>query len=389
MAARQFEQKNSEENYDSLFGIGLVFSLLLLVGLSIYWGGDRLRLAAAAEDLRARRIERGQAIYAEQCTACHGVSGEGGVGPALNNRQVLKDTPDKIFFSVIRSGVPNTQMPSWSVDFGGPLTDEEIHDVVAFMRAWEPTAPEIGPQAEVADPERGAALFAGTCAVCHGEDGRGGKDNIPAINDPERLEKLDDAWYRGVIANGRPAKGMPTWGTVLSPGQLNDLVALMAAWREGEAIQPAFSTTDLIDRAVFALSQDDPESAKIHIERALDAITGAGAQVLQSAAAQIETGDTQGALATLQEAQAQWPLGDVASGAIAYSANCAACHGVQGEGGIGPALYQSSWIQEQSNAQLVQFILEGRPGTAMAGFEGRLSEPAIADIVSFLRLWQK
>jgi mono/diheme cytochrome c family protein len=170
---------------------------------------------------------------------------------------------------------------------------------------------------------------------------------------------------------------------------LNDLVALMAAWREGEAIKPAFSTTDLIDRAVFALSQDDPDSAKLHIERALDVTTGAGVQVMRGAAAQIEVGDTQGALATLQEAQAQWPLGDVASGAIAYSANCAACHGVQGEGGIGPNLYQSSGIQEQSNAELVQFILEGRPGTAMAGFEGRLSETAIADIVSFLRLWQK
>jgi len=133
MAARQFEQKNSEESYDSLFGIGLVFSLLLLVGLSIYWGGDRLRLASAAEDLRARRIERGQAIYAEQCTACHGVSGEGGVGPALNNRQVLKDTPDEIFFSVIRSGVPNTQMPSWSIRFEGALNDQQINDLVNYL----------------------------------------------------------------------------------------------------------------------------------------------------------------------------------------------------------------------------------------------------------------
>lgn len=389
MAGNPFERKGSKENYDQLFGIGLLFSLLLVIGMSVYWAGDQRRLAFAAEELNAGRIERGQAIYNEQCTSCHGAQGEGGVGPALKNRQVLKNTPDAIFFSVIRSGVPNTQMPSWSVDFGGPLTDEDIHDVVAFMRAWEPTAPEIQPQQEVADPSRGAVLFAGTCAVCHGEDGRGGKDGVPAINDAERLQKLDDAWYRDVIANGRPAKGMPTWGTVLSPSQLQDLVALIAAWREGESVTASFSVTDLIQRASFALSQEDPSSAKLHVERAIEVTSGRGAEVLENVLAQLDSGDIQGAQVTLEELQAQWPIGDIAPGAILYSANCAACHGVQGEGGIGLALFQSTWIQEQSNAELVQFLFDGRPGTAMAGFDGRLNETEAADIVAFLRLWQK
>ena len=47
------------------------------------------------------------------------------------------------------------------------------------------------------------------------------------------VDQFDDAWYRATIANGRPAKGMPTWGTVLSPEQIGDLVALIAAWRDG------------------------------------------------------------------------------------------------------------------------------------------------------------
>lgn len=389
MAGNPLERKDSGENYDQLFGIGLVISLLLVIGMSIYWAGDRDRLVSAAEELKAGRTERGQAVYTEQCASCHGAEGEGGVGPALNNRQVLKDTPDEIFFSVIRSGVPNTQMPSWSVDFGGPLTDEDIHDVVTFMRAWEPTAPEIQPREEVADPARGAALFAGTCAVCHGEDGLGGKDGVPAINDAERLQKLDDAWYRDVIANGRPAKGMPTWGTVLSPTQLKDLVALIAAWREGESITPSFSATDLIQRASFALSQEDPSSAQLHVQRAIEVTTGRGAEVLENVLAQLDSGDIEGARVTLEELRGQWPIGDVASGAILYSANCAACHGVQGEGGIGLALYQSPWIQERTNAELVQFIFDGRPGTAMAGFDERLNETEAADIVAFLRLWQE
>ena len=100
-----------------------------------------------------------------------------GVGTALNNKSLLKNTFDEVFFSVIRSGVPSTQMPAWSVDFGGPLTDEDIRSVVAFIRAWEPNAPEIEPVVFEPSPERGAMLFATTCEVCHGENGLGQKMN--------------------------------------------------------------------------------------------------------------------------------------------------------------------------------------------------------------------
>jgi cytochrome c1 len=35
----------------------------------------------------------------------------------------------------------------------------------------------------------------------------------------------------------------------------------------------------------------------------------------------------------------------------------------------------------------VKFVLAGRPGTSMAGFEGRLTEDQLADLVAFLHLW--
>lgn len=377
------------ENYRPLLIVGLALALALMAGLSVYWLGDSARLASAAQVLKSGREERGRRIYAEQCTTCHGAQGEGGVGPALNDRRLLKNTPDDIFFSVIRSGVPNTQMPSWSVAFGGPLTDEEVRDVVAFLRSWEPQAPEVVQSTAEPDPARGALLFNSTCAICHGEEGRGGKEGIPALNDPQRLARFDDAWYRGVIANGRPARGMPTWGTVLSPGQLEDLVALLAVWRHGQSVQPSYSVAALIEQALFALSQEDQESASLHVRRAIEASQGAGAEVLRSAAAQLEAGDRQGAQAALQALQAEWPLGDAAAGAAIYGASCAPCHGVQGEGGIGLALRENAFIRGESNARLVEFILAGRPGTAMAGFEGRLEAAQVADVVAFLRLWQK
>lgn len=389
MAEPTTESKLGEENYQPLLRIGVLLVILIFLGTSVYWFSDQARLNAAAQDLNQGRVERGQETYSAQCTVCHGEQGEGGVGPTLNNRTLLKNTPDEIFFSVIRSGVPNTRMPSWSVDFGGPLTDETIRDVVSFLRSWEATAPEIKPEEQTADPSRGAVLFESTCAICHGKEGQGGKPGIPALNDPERLSKLDNNWYRDVIANGRPAKGMPTWGTVLSPKQLDDLVALISAWRNGQQISPAFSVTDLISGAIYALSQNDPDSAEIEIERALNLTSGAAAEVLLNAQAQLNAGDQTGARATLKALQSQWPLGDANAGAVVYNTQCAPCHGSQGEGGIGKPLHPSTFIQSQKNEQLIEFIKTGRPGTAMAGFEGRLSETQIADVIAFLRSWQK
>jgi mono/diheme cytochrome c family protein len=306
----------------------------------------------------------------------------------LNNKTVLKNTLDSVFFSVIRSGVPGTQMPAWSVDFGGPLTDEDVRDLVAMLRSWEPTAPEIVPAVFVPDAQRGAVLFAGTCSVCHGENGAG-TDKAPQINDPARLAAFPDDWYRGVIRNGRPAKGMPTWGTVLSPNQVEDLVAMIAAWRDGQQVTPSFSVADLLDRATFSLANNDGGSARLHVEHALSVATGAGADALKKALALLDQGDNAAALKALQDLSAQWPLGDPAAGAIAYTANCAACHGTQGEGGIGLKLHPSAFVQGQNNAGMLAFLQEGRAGTAMAGFAGKLDETTLADIIAFLRLWQK
>jgi mono/diheme cytochrome c family protein len=377
----------NEPNYERYVIIGLVLTLLVVAGFSFYWFGETARLTHAAEDFAKERVKRGRRFYAEQCVSCHGSEGEGSSGTALNDKILLRNTLDDIFFSVIRSGVPSTQMPAWSVDFGGPMTDEDIKDVVAFIRAWEPTAPEIEPVVFEPDSARGALLFETTCAVCHGENGLG-SDEAPAINDTLRLATLDNNWYRSVIANGRPAKGMPTWGTVLAPNQIGDIIALVDAWREGLTVEAAFSVTDLIGSAIFSLEEEDSDSAALHVTRALTVAHGTGAEVLRNAAAQLLDEDYAGSLATLTALQEQWPMGDPVAGGEAYSTFCLPCHGAQGEGGIGPVMQPNEYVQETLNAAIVEFILEGRTGTAMAGFDGRLNEDEVANIVAFLRTWQ-
>ncbi len=377
----------AKENYDRLKIVGLVLSLIVLGGMAVYWFGESARLAEASETFASERIERGHEVYMDQCVSCHGAEGEGGVGPALNDKKLLKNTLNAVFFSIVRSGVPNTEMPAWSVDFGGPLTDEDVKDVVAFIRAWEPTAPEIEPVVFEPDASRGALLFANTCAICHGQNGMGTAD-APPINNPTRLTSLEDDWYRATIKNGRPAKGMPTWGTVLSPNQVEDIIALIDAWRNGAEVEAAFSITDLLASAVFSLQEGDVDSASLQVSRALESAEGAGAEVLRNAASQLAAGDNKGALATLSALADQWPLGDSAAGGEIFATYCSPCHGAQGEGGIGLPLNPSEFVASSRTPDLVDFILAGREGTAMAGFDGRLTEAEIADVIAFLRLWQ-
>jgi len=103
---------------------------------------------------------RGAVLYGENCAVCHGPRGEGRVGATL-----AKDWPairaDLRVKTVIEEGVPGSPMPAWSQAHGGPLTDEQINDIVAFAISLEPPA-----QAEVAPtPTPVPSIFSGPLGV--------------------------------------------------------------------------------------------------------------------------------------------------------------------------------------------------------------------------------
>jgi hypothetical protein len=45
------------------------------------------------------------------------------------------------------------------------------------------------------------------------------------------LTQFDDAWLRQTITQVRPAQGMPTWGKVLAPLQIDALIVLIRSWQ--------------------------------------------------------------------------------------------------------------------------------------------------------------
>ena len=77
--------------------------------------------------------------------------------------------------------------------------------------------------------------------------------------------------------------------------------------------------------------------------------------------------------------------GDADNGAAIFAQDCAGCHGQNAEGGsVGPSLV-SAELKAQSDDFFRQTILNGRAGTAMPAWEGRLSAQDIEDVIAFLR----
>jgi cytochrome c oxidase cbb3-type subunit 3 len=224
-----------KENYTPHLSAAFALTLTILVSFQAYVFREPARIAADEARDRLALVSDGKALFVMYCTVCHGPAGEGAIGPALNDRALLDQTGDDTLFSVISSGVPNTQMPAWNQAHGGPFTDQQVRQLVAYLRAWQPTAPDRRAEVRPADPVRGQVIFSSTCFICHGANGQG-TDRAPALNDPARLAQLGDDWYAATIAAGRPAQGMPTWGTVLSPQDIRNLVALLRAWQRGESI---------------------------------------------------------------------------------------------------------------------------------------------------------
>lgn len=121
---------------------GAVLMLAMALVFPLYRWFEPGARAMARETQLASLVAQGESIWSLNCSACHGVNGEGGIGPALNSQQFLQSASDQQITGLVAVGVPGTQMSAYSLDFGGPLTTEQIKAVVSFVRSWEPDAPD-------------------------------------------------------------------------------------------------------------------------------------------------------------------------------------------------------------------------------------------------------
>jgi len=77
----------------------------------------------------------------------------------------------------------------------------------------------------------------------------------------------------------------------------------------------------------------------------------------------------------------------VAQGQVIYAETCAACHGPEGEGDVGPPLNGSAHAWHHMDNQLRSFVRDGIPGTQMVGHKDHLTDQEIDAVLSFIKTW--
>ncbi len=168
--------------------IGVLGLSVLMFGA--YMLNESNRQAEARTEITERVAERGARLFVNNCRNCHGMEGEGHVGPPLNVKAFLildegnqygalptsqgdVDLVHNFLFNTIACGRTGTFMPTWAQRFGGPLSDTQIKQLVTMMTEgrWD-LVKEIGAEhdyEQFKDAYRGA---------------------LPGLSDHARIERI-------------------------------------------------------------------------------------------------------------------------------------------------------------------------------------------------------
>ena len=138
-----FEPVALERSLERYMVWGLVFMLALVAGFVAYRVREPGLRKEALRSQTASYTAVGRTLYRASCAECHGKRVEGGSGPTLNAKEFLKTTTDAQMQLLISGGVSGSDMPAWNLDYGGTMTDEQVRQIVTFLRGLEPKAPSV------------------------------------------------------------------------------------------------------------------------------------------------------------------------------------------------------------------------------------------------------
>jgi len=232
-----------------------IVALSLLMGCNARLPGkpteaDRWRAPADVSDFNE--------LYTQNCAGCHGNNGTRGAARPLNDPLYLSFVPDDALKQVISQGRPGTNMPAFSQQSGGALTDRQIALLISGIRAsW--SRPEAFKGVEIpaysasetvtdkasagsivnastsGDAPSGAQAYQTYCASCHGPNGAGG--SAGSIVDPNFLNLVSDQGLRTTVVVGRSDLGKPDWRAnvadhPMSQQEIDAVVAWLASQKQ-------------------------------------------------------------------------------------------------------------------------------------------------------------
>ena len=234
-------------------GWGIVFTAIFAIFLPLYWIREPARLTAATNAATVQDFGRGEALFVENCSLCHGETAEGGgtkstydptdTWPAPNLTTIEKryeDTPvaaniRDYIVNTIRRGRPGTPMPAWGSAYGGALTDQQIDDIVDWILLSQKAEIE---EADSAFNATGEELFQDNCARCHGE----------------KLEGFIGPSLAGVFErhNKKTVRGILRNGIFLANG------VSMPPWQAGYMYEGARYSDSALDKIIKYLEEQQP-----------------------------------------------------------------------------------------------------------------------------------
>ncbi|MCZ7543977.1 MAG: substrate-binding domain-containing protein [Anaerolineae bacterium] len=115
-----------------------------------------------------------------------------------------------------------------------PPEPEPVVTPTPTPEASEETPPAEGEESGAApDLDAAAVAFAESCASCHGEGGQGGTVG-PDLYASEDVRAMSADEIHDLIANGIDGTAMPGFGDTLAAEVIDNLVALLQSWQEGD-----------------------------------------------------------------------------------------------------------------------------------------------------------
>lgn len=240
---------------------GAVTSVLFAAFVAVYWLAEPGRMQAKTKRFEEISVERGNAYFhagtkivegaqveGVECSRCHGEGAVGGenefIDPVSGISRLVKvpelatvfaryEKPPPGFLSTrafvyetIERGRPGTDMPTWGNKFGGPLTEQQITDVVNYLMSIQKEIKITG--------ANGQQIFAQFCSSCHGQSGTGGSGpamvggsearQFPTIEDHLAFVKAGSKRDAPYGTSGRGTGAMPAWEGVLTAEQIRAVV---------------------------------------------------------------------------------------------------------------------------------------------------------------------
>jgi mono/diheme cytochrome c family protein len=327
----------------------------------------------------------GVADYLLNCSPCHGIQGQGVDAPPLRNSRYIQTAGDQAIAQVILDGIPNSEMPAWLIDNGGPLNATQIDNIVAYLHTLqgvspvppsappppEPTETPLPPGAPTSEPAQpsmpggpgaaatmtgnvaqGRPMFGLYCALCHGPEGVQGISNPDS--DDEAVPPLNP--IDPTLANPDPKIFAVNVDLFIEHGSVP----------EGEGpllLMPPFGDSNMLTQQQIA--------DLIAYVISLNGVSPAGTPEPSPTAAPTPTPPAQATAGTTQQ---------VAAGQQIYTQQCAACHGASLQGVTGPGLGQSSIASFGDAKAFLDFISQQMPLTA----PGSLTQQQYDDVTAFI-----